>query len=87
MVEGPVGWIGISGKYCKVTRTVLTRKTNLATCLKSSFMNQKEALDTHATWQQTTWESALAALDGDSEDGSFSPPEGWFVLFDLVDQY
>ena len=47
-------------------------------------MNQKEALDAHSTWQQSTWESTLAALDGDSEDGSFNPPEGWYVYLNWV---
>ena len=50
-------------------------------------MNQKEALDAHATWQQSTLESTLAALDGDSEDGSFNAPEGWYVYLDLMEQY
>jgi hypothetical protein len=63
---------------------VLINKTNLATYLKATFINQKEALDAHVTWQQSTWESTLAALDGDSEDGSFNPPEGWYVYPDLM---
>lgn len=64
----------------EVSCSVLINKTNLATYLKAAFINQKEALDSHATWQQSTWESTLAALDGDSEDGSFNPPEGWYVI-------
>jgi hypothetical protein len=50
-------------------------------------MNQKEALDAHVIWQQSTWENTLAALDGDSEDGSFNPPEGWYVYPNLVEWY
>jgi hypothetical protein len=64
---------------------VLIEKGNLAAFLKTAFVNQKEALDTHATWQESTWESTLAALDGDSEDGSFNPPEGWYVVTRLND--
>jgi hypothetical protein len=64
---------------------VLNKQTNLATYLKAAFINHKEALDSHATWQQSTWESTLAALDGDSEDGSFNPPEGWYVYPNLVE--
>jgi hypothetical protein len=63
---------------------MLTKQTNLATSLKAAFINQKEPLDAHATWQQSTWESTLAALDGDSEDGSFNPPEGWYVSPNLM---
>jgi hypothetical protein len=80
MVEGSVGWIDVSGKSHKVFCNVLIKKATLATCLKAGFINQKETLDAHAAWQQSIWESTLAALDGDSEDGSFNPPEGWYVV-------
>ena len=56
---------------------VLTMESNLASCLKAAFDSSKEALDAHVTWQQTTWENLLASLDGDTEDGSLSPPDGW----------
>jgi hypothetical protein len=64
---------------------MLINKTNLAASLMAAVINHKEALDIHATWQQSTWESTLAALDGDSEDGSFNPPEGWYVFPNLVE--
>ena len=67
----------VSPFYFYIEASSLSIQANLATCLKAVFTTQKDALDAHATWQQTTWETTLAALDGESEDGAFSLPEGW----------
>jgi hypothetical protein len=60
-------------------RALLTKKGNLVACLKAAFNNQKEALDLHEANQQITWDATLAAINGDSEDGSFAPADGWLV--------